>query len=307
MFATDEREIGDVGRGCVQDPLKPLPKVRRRLLGEVDIEAAATLLNAGFPRRSRTQWLAGLDRLRTREAPDGFPRFGIVLEADGRLVGILLTIYAEVGSEVAPHIRCNFSSWYVEPAFAAYSSLLYAYLLKDKAVTFVNISPASHTRAIVEAQGFAPFRAGWVVTLPWLQPPRRPVRVSRFTGRSAVLGVSESEGRLLEQHAAFGCLCLLVEADDGCHPFVFTSRRRLGRLGPTTYLVYCRDLAAYARFAGPLGRRLLRHGILSVVIDGDKPSLVGRQISRSQAKYVRGPHTPRPGDMAFSEVAIFEH
>lgn len=286
---------------------EPVPGVRRRLMSEADIDAAATLLSVGFPHRGRAAWLAGLHRHRTRAVPEGFPRFGLLLEAPNALVGILLTIYAEIEDDGRRFVRCNFSSWYVDRAFAAYSALLVSHLLRDKRVTFVNISPAPHTGEIIASQGFRPFSTGWMLTLPCVRRGREPVRVTVFEGHAGTAADTLNERHLLEQHHSFGCVCLLVDAKDGCHPFVFTSRRRVGRLVATSYLVYCRDLADYARFAGPLGRMLLRYGIGTVIVDGEarRSAVAGLPISRTQHKYFRGPDRPRAGDHSFSELAIF--
>jgi len=73
----------------------------------------ADLLARGFPARPRKYWTSALARLAARGAPDGCPRFGYLLEADGAPVGVLLLIFAESGGAV----RCNVSSWYVEPAY----------------------------------------------------------------------------------------------------------------------------------------------------------------------------------------------
>lgn len=275
-------------------------------MNEADVEAAATLLSIGFPNRARAEWLAGLRRQGRRHVPEGFPRFGLVLEADGRLVGIVLTIFAEVEADGRRFVRCHFSSWYVDEHFKAWSPLLINQLLRDRNVTFVNISPASHTSEIIEAQGFRSFSNGWVLTVPWLTVGRERVRVRRFESAAAT-ATDLGECRLLAEHQAFGCICLLLEARDGWHPFVFTARRRVGKLPAASYLIYCRDLGEYARFAGALGRALLRNGILAVIADREVSDykIAGRPISRTQDKYFRGPDRPRAGDNSFSELAIF--
>lgn len=281
--------------------------VRRRQITEADIESAATLLHRGFPHRSRDEWLAGLQRQRTRHVPEGHPRFGLLLEHRGDLVGIVLTIFSEIEDGGRRSVRCHLSSWYVDAAFKAYSPFLVSHLLKDRTHTFVNISAASHTRGIIEAQGFKAYSNGWLLTLPWIHGSGERVRVRRFEGVAAESDGALIERRLLEEHSSFGCLCLLVQAADGNHPFVFTRRRRLGRFVTTCTLVYCRNLADYVRFAGPLGRALLRHGIPTVIVDNDdgQHRIAGRRISMEQPKYFRGPVAPRAGDNAFSELAIF--
>lgn len=276
--------------------------VERREIEEADVDDVATLLSVGFPNHGKAYWLRGLRRQRMRDVPDGYPRYGLMLKAEGRVVGVLLMIYATIEADGRRFVRCNLSSWYFEPLFTFYSPLLIKVPLKDRSVTFVNISPAPHTRPIIEAQGFRAFERGWFLTFPWLQHPRERARVRRFD----VLGDDIPERQLMAEHAACGCLCLIVETPDGRHPFVFTPRRLLKRIVPMSYLVYSRNVADFTRFAAPLGRALLRRGIAAIIVDPvTGHGLRGRVISRDHAKYYRGPNPPRPGDLSFTELALF--
>ena len=47
-------------------------------------------------------------------------------------VGVLLLIFSDVATSATPNIRCNVSSWYVEPAFRSFASLLVLRALKNK-------------------------------------------------------------------------------------------------------------------------------------------------------------------------------
>ena len=140
------------------------PMIRCREIGEADIEAVAELLTRGFVGSSRDYWMQGLQRQATREVPQGYPRFGYMLENDGAPVGVLLLIYTARGTEAGAEIRCNLSSWYVEPAFRNYASMLTKIAQRHKDVTYINISPA--TLDLADHRGTA---------LPALL--QRPVRV----------------------------------------------------------------------------------------------------------------------------------
>ena len=65
--------------------------------------------------------------------------------------------------------RCNLSSWYVDPAFRAYATLLVSHALSHRDVTYLNVSAAPHTWPIIEAQGFARYCDGIFVAVPLLQ------------------------------------------------------------------------------------------------------------------------------------------
>ncbi|RVU16870.1 hypothetical protein [Methylobacterium oryzihabitans] len=277
--------------------------VRRRQITDGDLDAVAELLSRGFPTRTAAWWRRGLARMAARAVPEGYPRFGTLLESGGRPVGVLLMIVSRVGDG----LRCNLSSWYVEPAFAAQSPLLLNHALRDRAVTYVNVSPAPHTRPIIEAQGFRPFSRGLLLSLPWLRVGRERVRLHRIGGTVPERFADLPEAGLLAAHAGHGCHAVVVEAADGPHPFVFAARRVLNRLVPTTHLIHCRAVQDFVRFAGPLGRHLLLRGCPAVLVDldGPAPDLPGRPISLHQTRYSRGPNPPRPGDLAYTEGVIF--
>src|SRR6202035_4280305 len=86
--------------------------------------------------------------------------FGYLLENDKIPVGVVLLLFVSFESDEGTKMRCNLSSWYVEPAFRAHGSLLISVALRHKDVTYLNISPAKHTWSIVEAQGLRRYSAG---------------------------------------------------------------------------------------------------------------------------------------------------
>ena len=122
----------------------PAPSKKRvvcRQIRATDLEQVVDLLTLGFPRRTRKYWNYAVVRLAARSVPDALPRFGYVLEADGALVGVQLLIFTEWGGG----IRCNASSWYVDPAHRGHATLLAAAATKLKHVTYVNVSPSVRT------------------------------------------------------------------------------------------------------------------------------------------------------------------
>src|SRR5581483_3578069 len=170
----------------------------------------------------------------------------------------------------------NLSSWYVEPQFRAYAPMLVSQALRHKNVTYLNVSAAPHTWPIIEAQGFSRYSEGLFVCVPALKRfAEENVEVLDARQHPAA-GGEPFEQEMLRQHAVHGCLGLWCRAADGVHPFVF--RRRLVRgFVPCAQLIYCRDIADFSRFAGPLGRYLALRGRPVVVVDanGPIPGLVG--------------------------------
>jgi len=283
-----------------------LAAIRCRQIDESDVPAVAGLLRRGFPNRNRQFWQNALDELTRREPPPGLPKYGYLLETGGRPVGVILLICSTMRVDGTAAPRCNLSSWYVEPAFRSYAPLLVSQALRHKEVTYLNVSAAPHTWPIIEAQGFSRYSDGLFIALPALSRTGggEPVEVlAARTHRPA--GADPFEQQILKQHAGHGCISLWCKSGGHAYPFVFRPRWVKGVI-PCAQLIYCRDIADFARFAGPLGRALAWHGRPIVIVDSNEaiPGLVGIFRRGSKPKYFKGPQRPRLGDLAYTEYAI---
>jgi hypothetical protein len=287
------------------------PKLRCREISEADLEAVVELLTRGFVGRSRDYWMQGLRRQAGREVPDGYPRFGYMLDNDGRAVGVLLLLYSSRsdGGDVA--IQCNLSSWYVDPAFRGYASLLTKIAQRHKEVTYLNISPATWTWPIIEAQGFVSYCSGLFFSIPALSRVTPGMIVETISPATrAIEGLSDTEVELLTRHARYGCLSLVCRTPTaGPLPFILLPMRiRRGWIAPPAMqLIYCRDIADYVRCAGAIGRALIRHGKISVLVDANGPvaGLTGIFSKARGRKYFKGPHRPRLADLTDTELVLY--
>lgn len=282
------------------------PKIRCREIAAEDRDGLIKVLQRGFPHRSREHWLHVFQRLTEHTTPPGLPKYGYLVEAEGVPVGILLVIFSstEVNGEI--RIRANVASWYVDPEFRSYATLLAARALGHKNVTYVNITPARHTWPILKAQGYLQLCAGRFVAIAMLAPISLFARVRSGAHASSVgSGLNESEARLLRAHAGFGCIALTCGRKDDQHPFVFVRRLKYGWI-PYALLVYCRDLEDFTRFAGPLGRHLALRGMTLVFVDTNHrlPGLLGR-FTEAGPQFYKGPHRPNAGDLAYTERVMF--
>jgi hypothetical protein len=255
--------------------------------------------------------MRGLTRMAAADVPPGYPRFGCLIENQGRPVGVILLLYRLLEDVVGTQrLRCNVSSWYVEPAYRSYAPLLIRYALKQPDVTFLNLSPAPQTWRTVEVQGFKCFSAGHFVSVPALSQNGAGRQVVSFPSSDRTrLNLTESEITLLADHTRLGCICVICQTPKGDLPFVFVPFAvRAGRIRlPIVRLVYCRDVEDFIACAGALGRYLLRHGIVSVMLDANGPvkGLVGVYTEKLGRKYFKGPMPPRLGDLAYSELVVF--
>src|SRR5437016_623990 len=216
----------------------PRPTIRCRQIGESDICGVVDLLARGF-RSTKKFWRRALDRLGRHRAPEGFPRYGYLLESNGVPVGVVLLIFSTIPDGDGATIRCNISSWYAQPAFRSHASLLIAQALRYKNVTYLNVSPAPHTLPIIKAQGFSCFSSGQFVAFPALTPlPHVPVDVvpaERFPATAD----TAAERDLLAAHMDYGCIGLWCVTALGSHPFLFRPRL-VKEMLPGVQLVYCR-------------------------------------------------------------------
>jgi hypothetical protein len=274
-------------------------QIRCRQIKAADLEAVADLLARGFPAKPRKYWTSALDRLAARNVPENSPQFGYLLEADGAVVGVLLLIFSQDGGR----IRCNMSSWYVEPAHRGHAAILAAMAARQKHVTYLNISAAEHTWPILEAQGYRRYTEGQFAALPALS----------LKGRGEARPLSDPEESLpeyglLRAHADAGCVVLVCETPQGREPFVFL-RRRVDKLPfAAMQLVWARSTGAFVACAGPLGRALLlRYGAPAVICDaeGRIPGLAGRFFKDRTPRFFKGPDRPRVNDLSFTEMVLF--
>ncbi len=320
----------------------PLSGIRCHAIAETDIDAIVDLLTTGFGeeprdawsrarrfwrfhrrngsggfsavvrlhlngpgRRSRQFWIEAFRRLAEHPTPPGFPKYGYCLESGGKPVGVLLTIYSTVVANGVPTIRCNVSSWYVAPPYRSYGAALVSAALRRKHITYINVTPSPLTWGILEAQGYRRYCEGVFISIPVLRAPTTECEVAPA---SPPLhpgdDLSPFETELLLAHARHGCLSVIGKTAEGRHPFVFALRSRFGMV-PFAYLVYCRSLDSFVRFAPQLGRFLARRGFLLVAFDADGPvrGLVGTYAG-NLPKYFKGADRPRLGDLAYSERAV---
>jgi hypothetical protein len=280
------------------------PQIRCREIGAADINKVATLLATGFD-RNREHWLRCFQRLTQYPSLPSYPKYGYLLTCNDNPVGVILLIFVSVLLNGQRRTRCHVCSWYVEPAFTGYAAVLASHALRYQEVTYVNVSPALHTLPILDAQGYVQYSRGWFAAVPALCASLRGARVSVFAPESrGNEGLQPLESELLSAHAGYGCLSVVCRTTNGSSPFIFM--RRKFETVPFAYLVYCRTIDEFVRFAGPLGRFLAWRGIPFVFLDanGRLPGLIGRYLD-NYPKYFRGPDQPRLGDLTYSELVMF--
>jgi hypothetical protein len=218
------------------------------------------------------------------------PRYGYVLDNGLAPVGVILLISSRRGD----HIVSNLSSWYVEPAWRAHSTLLISLATRLKHVTYLNASPAPHTWRTLQAQGFAPYNFGRSAL--FALPGRGSV--------SDVIADNLPEAALLRDHRAMGWTALAVEKDGIVSPFVLKPRRLDRPPVPVMDVMFCRGAEELRRCAPALARHFLPRGVLGFLIDG-KIAGWSHYVEGKEPRYFKGPYRPILGDLAYTEKALF--
>lgn len=297
MFVANQAsETGARAEGGASVPAKRAAVVCRRI-AEGDLDGVVEILERGFPERPQAYWELGLRRMRDRPAPKAYPRYGYVMTAAERIVGAIILIFSETADGA---IRGNVSSWIVDPEYRSFSHMLLAIPLRLKGVTFINISPTPSTIGTITAQGFQRYVDGTFHAFPALAGPFRHVEVREISAEAKA-------SPLLARHAGYGCLSFEVHCSNEVFPFIFQKSRLLRDKLPCAQLVYCRKDEDFVRFAGPLGRCLLRRGFASVILDATGPiaGLPGRYVAGRRLKYYRGTPPPRLNHLSDTELVLF--
>jgi len=286
----------------------PTLKVRCREIGTADLERIVDMLTEGYQISNRDFWGRRIKRLSEHSPPPGYPKYGFLLECDGTPVGVIFTLFSYVIVNGIRKIRCYPVTWYVARSYRTYAASLASRALKYKDVTYIIGTPIDHVLPILAAQGYVRFCEGRFIAVPALSRQSEPVHVELAAPNlQADSDITPFEVELLSRHTGYGCISLICTNATGKFPFVFHPLRKRG-LVPFARLVYCRDFDDFIRFAGAIGRFLVRRGYPFVVLDANGPvrGLVG-VYSNNFPKHFKGPDRPRLGDFAYSSRVIFDY
>jgi hypothetical protein len=269
-----------------------------------DIQRVIKMLTKGL-QRPLEFWLHVMHVLATHDTPEGYPKYGFLLENDGVAVGVLLMIFTARVENGVTFIQCSESSYYVDPAFRFYASLLVQRGHRFKEVTYLDVTAAPTRYSTLEMQGYKRIGKTVYASFPALCRPVTGAQVRRVESTFFDTRLKPTENDLLRRHATYRmCIPLIVEHNGAVYPFVFVVRRIRGI--PYLFLIYTRNSTDFTTFAGPIGRFLAKRLHPVVMLDVDEPIAVpGKLVGGNHRKYWKGAREPRVGDLAYTEIAMF--
>jgi hypothetical protein len=285
------------------DPERSRPRARQ--IRDTDLDCLVNFFVRGLG-HNEAYFARVLCELKNRDPPDGYPKFGYVLECDGAIVGAVLQIFSQMPPGSAVPVRCHVTSWHVEPRFRPLATLFFRKALTFPNVTYINVSAPPRTRPIIHMQGFETYSRGQFYSIPLLSGiVPRSGGVQILPGdRIPDAAVEPGDCELLYDHARLGCIALWCITQERAYPFVFHARHFRESV-PGVQLIYCRDVGDVARFAGALGLYLATRCIFLVRIDANGPisGLAGVFRPGTEPRHCKGP-APRLGDLAYTQMVL---
>lgn len=293
-----------IGESLAASKASAAPRLTSRQIVDDDLSMLAPFLasGVGYP---VSYFRTVLDRLRERQVPASFPRYGYVLLEGGAIVGAMLQIYSQVPGATGPMVRCHMATWCVDEAYRSVAALFFRKALNNPNVTFINTSARPVAIPTIKAQGFEKYSAGQFLVSPILAAIGRR-HAARVVPAGSPLGASGDpiEEQLMNDHASFGCIALWCVDEDGSHPFIFQRRAFKGYL-TGVQLIYCRSVEEFHRFCPEIGLALARMRVFLVRMDalGPAPGCLGWYFDEMEPRYYKGMR-PRLGDLAYTQSVL---
>ncbi len=266
-----------------------------------DLPALVALLTEGFPRKTPAYWQNALDILATRPKVGDLPQFGLTVEHDGVLHGVMLLIAQD--TERGP--MCNLSSWYMRPDMRKYAALLFQRSLRWKGVSYTDCSPADHVLPIVEKFGFTPYTGGTVL-LDARAALRPGPAVRALKTATALEDLSAAQRAQVARALSYGCRGFMLKDASGAPVPVLYRTTKLKGLVPAARFVLG-DPRLLISHAPGLMRALFARAIPVMLIDWlpDDAPTTGKVLPHYGLRYCRGETRPEVGDLSDTEIGLF--
>lgn len=279
-----------------------------RPVGFQSLDETLPVLTRGFPDTPRSSWVASIDRLKQYGAGTPTARAAYLLEVNGQDVGVILTIPStrhRAGGQPASSI-VNLSSWYIDPEHRWRGPRMLQKVVANDSTIYTDLTPTAQVRAMIGRFGFQSWTEGTLLfVLPWMAIGR--------TGGSHVVplhklasdALDPSARRMLDDHAAAGCIAAALWDGEALHPLIFSRTTRRGL--PVGRLIYAEDRGIVTTHIAAIARFLLRQKVVLLAMNADRQDHTsGIFTQRLPQAFFKGRSAPPPCDLAYSEY-VFLH
>src|SRR5689334_10608816 len=132
-----------------------------RPIGFQSPNEALPLLARGFPAMPRSFWEAGLARLKQYGAADPSAPCGYLLQAEGRDVGVILTIPSARHQQHGESRQViNLSSWYIDERHRWRGPRMLQQIVACQSTLFTDLTPTTPVQAMIARFGFRNWTEG---------------------------------------------------------------------------------------------------------------------------------------------------
>ena len=257
----------------------------------------------GWRRLCTTNWLA--DK----------PTRGFVLTDGGRIVGHVGTIYVQREINGKTGIVCNFSGFYIAPAYRGrgLGATLVAAAVRDEHITYTSHTPAPVTQLVLEALGFAILERHLLLFPPGLNAEtlwrsRVDIDVNDRTVRASL---GQAERRIYDDHAPYDCLHMTARDAGGTAYLVV--KRRVGLVAwaagiPFSQILYCSAPDVLARNLERIKLAIMwQQKTFGIAMNERLFPKAPRAIRREDiAQYRSAGFTPNELDLLYSEFVLLD-
>jgi acetoacetyl-CoA synthetase len=251
----------------------------------------------------------------TTNWPADTPTRGFVVTDGGRIVGHVGTIYSQREINGKTGIVCNFSGYYVAPAYRGrgLGAALTAAAVRDERITYTSLTPALVTQHVLEALGFAILDRRILLFPPGLNAEtlwqsRVDIDVNDRTVRASL---GQAERLIYDDHASYDCLHMTARDAGGTAYLVV--KRRLHRVAwsagiPFSQILYCSAPDVLARNLERIKLAIMwQQKTFGIAMNERLFPKAPRAIRERDIAQYRSPvFTPNELDLLYSEFVLLD-
>ena len=242
------------------------------------------------------------------------PTRGFVLTDGGRIVGHVGTIYSQREINGKTGIVCNFSGFYIAPAYRGrgLGATLVAAAVRDERITYTSLTPAPVTQLVLADMGFAILERHVLLFPPGLNADtlwrsRVDIDVNDRTVRASL---GQAERRIYDDHAPYDCLQMTARDAGGTAYLVVKRRLRSVRSAriPFSQILYCSAPDVLARNLERIKLAIMwQQKTFGIAMNERLFPKAPRAIRREDIAQYRSPgFTPNELDLLYSEFVLLD-